>query len=218
MGPSVGVVPSPSVNARVSVGVWGAPPTFRSLPAFASRVPPPVRTPRVPLTVKSPRPNPDGFAGPPSSLGGHRFEGYGVSPSLHGGFHILMGGGCAPNAKALASHLWAQWLTIGVLSTFLLGALWLSHSSSTVRAGLTHLMGGQTFLLQDQRLIIGVVLIFLGDFLRMSYPSSTVQIHLTHLMGSLPLRLHLWRPLSLRRLLRCVLSCMRTCPVLLPWT
>jgi hypothetical protein len=39
--PSVGVVPSPSVDAQISVSVWGAPSAFRSLPAFASRVPPP---------------------------------------------------------------------------------------------------------------------------------------------------------------------------------
>ncbi len=73
-----------------------------------------------------------------------------------------MGRGRTPNTKALASRLWAQWLTIGVLSTFLGGILWLSHPSSTVRAGLTHLMGGQTFLLRDRWLTIGIVLIFLG--------------------------------------------------------
>jgi hypothetical protein len=91
--PSVGVVPSPSVDARVSVGVRGAPPAFRSLPTFTSRVPPPVCTPRVPLTVESPHPNPDGFAGPPSSLGGRHFEGHGVSPSLHGRVPHSHGGG-----------------------------------------------------------------------------------------------------------------------------
>jgi hypothetical protein len=91
--PSVGVVPSPSIDARVSVGVWGAPPTFRSLPAFTSWVLPPVCTPRVPLTVESPHPNPDGFAGPTSFLGGHHFEGHGVSPSLHGGVPHPHGGG-----------------------------------------------------------------------------------------------------------------------------
>jgi len=126
-------------------------------------------------------------------------------PLFMGGFHILMGRGRTPNTKALASRLWAQWLTIGVLSTFLGGILWLSHPSSTVRAGLTHLMGGQTFLLQDRWLTIGVVLIFLGGFLRMSHLSSTIWMCLTHLMGGLPLRLHLWHPRSLWRLLHCVL-------------
>jgi hypothetical protein len=118
--PSVGVVSSPSVaswasvgvHAWVSVSVWGDPPAFRSLPAVPSWVPPPVRTPRVPLTVASPRPDHDGFAEPPSSLGGQRFEGYSVPPPLHGEVPHSHGGGSRsqhhnisfPSSGLMADH------------------------------------------------------------------------------------------------------------------